>query len=279
LQAELRAALATALGSPPSHARPLSGGDICAAWRVTLDRGEEVFVKHHPRPPPGLFTAEASGLRWLSSLGPLPTPAIRAVAETFLVLDYIAPGTEPVDPEQLGQGLAALHRNTRPCFGLASDNFLGRLHQRNTPSDDAVSFYRECRFAPLIAQSRPEGRMRRRLSALLDTLPERIDPLAAPSPLHGDLWSGNLLVGSGGQPWLIDPAVSAGHREQDLAMMRLFGGFSERTFDAYGEAWPLSPGWAVRVPLWQLYYLLAHVCLFGDRWWGSVDGALRELGH
>lgn len=224
-----------------------------------------------------MFPAEAAGLRWLASLGPLPTPDVRAVSPSFLALSHVAPAAVPVDAARLGEGLAQLHRSHQPAFGLAQDNFLGRLPQRNTLTSDWAVFYRDHRLGPLVARARPPVALHRRLAILLDRLPDRVGPPEPPSPLHGDLWAGNLIVGAGGQPWLIDPAAHAGHREMDLAMMRLFGGFPERVFDAYRASWPLSVGWEARVPLWQLYYLLAHVCLLGSGWWGAVGDALDAL--
>lgn len=277
MRAELRRHLADALGEPVRSACPLSGGDICEAWLVHLSSGELVFVKSHPQPPPTMFPAEARGLRWLAARGPLPTPGVRAVSPSFLALSYIVPAGVPIDAGRLGEGLAALHCSHQPAFGLEQDNFLGRLPQQNAPALDWASFYRDRRLAPLMARAELPVSLRSRLDRLLDRLPERVGPPEPPSPLHGDLWSGNVLVGVDGQPWLIDPAAHAGHRELDLAMMRLFGGFPERTFDAYRSAYPLSVGWEDRVPLWQLYYLLAHVCLFGRGWWGGVGSALDEL--
>ena len=94
---------------------------------------------------------------------------------------------------------------------------------------------------------------------------------------HGDLWGGNLLCDAAGAPCLIDPAVYGGHREIDLAMMRLFGGFGARAFAAYEEAWPLADGAADRVLLYQLYPLMVHVNLFGGSYASSVEAALDRL--
>ena len=278
LRAELRAQISAALGCAVASVRRLTGGNICDAWRVTLSDGADVFVKTRPGAPPKMFAAEAAGLRWLADRGPLPTPAVLAVSASFLALEYVPPGGQPVDAEALGVGLAALHRNAQPAFGLDRPNFLGHLPLQNAPSHDLIAFYRDQRLRPLIARAEPPPGMRRRLSLLLAQLEARVGPPEPPAPLHGDLWSGNLLVGAGGQPWLIDPAVFAGHRELDLAMMRLFGGFPSRAFEAYGAAYPLAPGWEDRLPLWQLYYLLAHVCLHGGGWWPSVSEALDALG-
>ena len=119
--------------------------------------------------------------------------------------------------------------------------------------------------------------MRRGFERLFGALLELVGPEEPPARLHGDLWGGNLLCDDAGAPCLIDPAVYGGHREIDLAMMRLFGGFGGRVFDAYDEAFPLPDGHEERVPLYQLYPLMVHVNLFGGGYGASVEAALQRL--
>ena len=102
-------------------------------------------------------------------------------------------------------------------------------------------------------------------------------PPEPPARLHGDLWAGNRLVGSGGESWLIDPAAHGGHREFDLAMMRLFGGFGDACFAAYAEVAPLAEGWQERVPLHQLAPLVVHAIKFGGGYVGASVQALDKL--
>jgi fructosamine-3-kinase len=106
---------------------------------------------------------------------------------------------------------------------------------------------------------------------------DRVGPPEPPARLHGDLWGGNLLVDERGDPCLIDPAVHGGHRELDLGMMRLFGGFGARVFAAYDEAFALAQGHEERIPLYQLYFLLVHVNLFGGSYVASVERALAAV--
>ncbi len=85
-----------------------------------------------------------------------------------------------------------------------------------------------------------------------------------------------------GRAALIDPSCYYGHREVDLAMAELFGGFGRRFQDAYDEAWPRVEGYReVRRPIYQLYYLLVHVVLFGGSYLAgcrnAVDSALAAL--
>ena len=282
MDASTRAAVADALGEVRST-RPIGGGDINDAFEVTLRSGGRVFVKTNRRAPPTMFEREAEGLGWLAAPGALRVPEVLAVSPLFLALELIEPGRPARDhDERLGRGLAALHRAGADGFGWPRDNFIGSLPQDNTGEDDWPTFYARRRLEPQLRMAIEAGRssraMQSRLSRLCERLPERVGPAEPPSRLHGDLWGGNCHTASDGAPVLIDPAVYGGHREIDLAMMKLFGGFSERVFEAYDEAWPLAHGWRERVPLYQLYPLLVHVNLFGGSYVGSVERALDAVG-
>ena len=287
MQAGLRAALEAALGSEVGPAGAIAGGDINQAHQVQLADGRRLFVKTNARSPRGMFAAEARGLRWLAEAGALRIPRVVAVsppedAQQFLVLDLIASGRPAADfDESLGRGLAALHRAGAPDFGLDHDNFIGWLPQANAPLATWAEFYRTRRLEPQLRRAVDEGtatpRLRRGFERLFSVFDDLVGPPEPPARLHGDLWNGNLLCDDRGAPCLIDPAVYGGHREIDLAMMRFFGGFGERVFAAYEEAWPLADGHAARVPLYQLYPLMVHVNLFGGGYVGSAEAMLDRL--
>ena len=314
MDAQLKAALASALGSEIATARGIAGGDINRAYEVVLADGQRLFVKTNDRSPPGMFAAEARGLGWLGEAGALRIPQVVAVSapeepHQFLVLELVATGTPARDfDEKLGRGLAALHRHGAPGFGLDHDNFIGWLPQvndppwepregsqtlpRRTPPGKAglrprdppnawPEFYRARRLEAQLRLAADEGRassrMRQGFERLFRVLDELCGPAEPAARLHGDLWGGNLLCDARGGPCLIDPAVYGGHREIDLAMMRLFGGFGAPVFDAYDEAWPLADGHRERVSLYQLYPLMVHVNLFGGSYIGSVEAALERL--
>ncbi len=287
MDGRLEGALAAALGSRVASAREIAGGDINRAYQVTLADGRRLFAKTNARAQRGMFVAEARGLRWLAEAEALRVPEVLAVtrpedAEQFLVLELIAAGRPARDfDERLGRGLAALHRRGAPGFGLDHDNFLGWLPQANATAPSWPEFYRRRRLEPLLRRATDEGlastRMRRGFDRLFAALDELCGPAEPPARLHGDLWGGNLLCDDRGAPCLIDPAVYGGHREIDLAMMRLFGGFGARVFEAYDEASPLADGHQARVPLYQLYPLMAHVNLFGGGYVSAVESALDRL--
>lgn len=279
----LRDELEVLLGERVEEARSVGGGSIASSYCVTLRGGERCFVKCYDGAPERIARCEARGLQWLNDANALGVARVRAVSDerALLVLDWIESGRPgPTFDERLGRGLAALHAAGADGFGWAEDGFIGPLPQSNRAHDDWAAFYAHERLAPLIRRARDSGSLpsgvARAADALLARLPELCGPVEPPARLHGDLWSGNLMIDARGEAVLVDPAVHGGHREIDLAMMRLFGGFSERVFAAYAERSPLAAGSAERVDLYQLYPLLVHVNLFGGGYVESFQRAVHR---
>lgn len=267
-------------------ARRVGGGDINEAWHVSLD-GRDAFVKTRPDAGKGEYALEAEGLRWLGEPGVLRVPAVLEVADGYLVLEWVPPGRLSLEgAEELGRGLAEMHCAGAPCFGdpgfgerLGIEARIGSLGLPNAPAEDWPSFYAQRRLRPLARIARERGALSAADVATIERVCERLPELAGssepPARLHGDLWSGNVHADSEGRPWLIDPSAYGGHREVDLAMLRLFGAPSERIFVAYEEATPLAEGWRERVGLWQLMPLLVHAVLFG----GSYRDAVQRMAE
>ncbi|WP_341250726.1 fructosamine kinase family protein [Euzebya pacifica] len=185
-----------------------------------------------------------------------------------LVLAFVEEGRPAADhDERLGRGLAAMHRAGADGFGAPWAGFVGRLPQPNDPTETWAAFLGSRRLWPTarIADERgalPPGTLEA-LEGLINRLPDLVGPPEPPSRLHGDLWGGNAMVGPDGGPVLVDPASYGGHREVDLAMMQLFGGFGPAVVDAYDEVFPLADGHTDRVALYQLHPLLVHAAMFG----------------
>lgn len=285
MRGEVARAVAAALGAEIRATRAVSGGSINDAYACELSDGRRVFVKTNTRHP-RMFPCEARGLAWLAEAGALRVPAVLAVSGDgdrtgFLVLEHLEARRAPDYEVALGRGLAALHRAGAPAFGLDEDNYLATLEQDNTATDDWPGFYSHRRLSPLVRAAVDARQAPRSWIGAFERLYARMGEIAGPpeppSRLHGDLWSGNLHGDERGAPVLIDPAVYGGHREVDLAMLTLFGGPGPDCFAAYDEVYPRAAGHEERVPLYQLYPLLAHVALFGSSYVGSVDAALRRL--
>ncbi|MBQ3981598.1 MAG: fructosamine kinase family protein, partial [Treponema sp.] len=254
----------------------LSGGDINKAYGLTLNTGDHIFMKANAKSNAAFFTAEAAGLQAIAATHTIETPKILCtgtddgedVGYSFLLLGFIKSGGKRNDYwETFARELAALHQadtgKITEGFGFNQDNFIGAGAQKNTPAAKWIDFYRDCRLAPQFqrADSYFTAEDRTKITKLLDRLEDFLIEPQAPSLLHGDLWSGNVMCGPDGKAMLIDPACYVGHREADLAMTELFGGFPPEFYDAYREAAPLQPGYEDRRDLYNLYQLLNHLNL------------------
>jgi fructosamine-3-kinase len=267
--------------------RRVGGGDINEAFHVVLKDGSEAFVKTRGDASRGEYSAEAAGLRWLAEPGALRTPRVLALDEGYLVLEWIEPGRLDATGEQeLGRGLAATHAAGARSFGEFADaggqSRFGSLELSNEPAADWPTFYAERRLRPLARLARERGALGANavdaVGRVCDRLADLSGPAEPPARLHGDLWAGNVLADPRGRPWLIDPSAYGGHREVDLAMLRLFGGPAERVFASYQEVAPLATGWEERVGLYQLLPLLVHALLFGGSYRGAAERMALRYG-
>ena len=271
-----------ALRATVVDATRLGGGDVAESFRMRLDDERIVFAKTHRAPPPGFFPTEAAGLTWLRDSGAVAVPEVLSVDDDLLVLEWIAEGAPTATTEaDFGRALARLHRSGGPSFGRSDRRTTGSRRLPNDPCDTREEFYATQRLVPLARLARDADALPaasvQRLEQVADRLTELGGPAEPPARLHGDLWAGNRLVDALGRSWLIDPAAHGGHREFDLAMMRLFGGFGSDCFAAYAEEYPLEEGHERRVPLHQLAPLVVHAIKFGGGYVGAVDQALLAL--
>ncbi len=263
---------------------PLGGGDAADAYRVMLDDSTTVFAKTKPGAVEGFFTTEAAGLVWLGETGTVSVPEVIAVADDppVLVQRWIDPGhpTESTEAE-FGRSLAALHQAGAPCFGREDRRSTGSRGLPNEPCATFAEFYASQRLLPLARLARDSRALPEETIVDLETVAGSLDRFGgaseSPARLHGDLWAGNRIIGAGGVSWIIDPAAHGGHREFDLAMMRLFGGFGWECFAAYEEVAALADGWEERIPLHQLAPLVVHSIKFGASYVPATQHALMQL--
>ena len=269
----------------PVQLTGIGGGCIADARVATFADGSSVFVKCAAGAP-GMFEREAEGLRALASTAAIRIPEVLAVGAGALVLEMIHEARKKDGfSSLLGGASPNLHDHRGPSFGFPHDNFIGSTVQCNQPLDGFgwPEFFleRRLRFQAKLAASRGHGR---EIEHLLDHAEGRLTDLLGagielPSILHGDLWSGNFIVDERGEACLIDPAVYYGHREADLAMTRLFGGFGSVFYAAYNEALPLAPGHEDRLPIYQLYHLLNHLNLFGSTYYSQCIRILQRYAN
>lgn len=261
----------------------VGGGDIHQAHSLLTIGGRRLFVKYNKMPNAReMFRTEALGLALLGASRVIAVPHVLAhgIAPgdwAFLVLDFVESGPRSkLFWENFGQSLANLHGNTSEKFGFAHDNFIGSLPQSNRRHEHWQDFYAAERLLPQTRLARDAGQLDAAMVRRVEKLCTRLGnlcPEEAPALIHGDLWNGNFICNTVGQAVLIDPAAAFAHREMDLAMARLFGGFDPAFFLGYEKAWSLEPGFEERLEVYQLYPLLVHVNLFG----GNYVGSLRQI--
>ena len=275
--------IATELDAGIVRATGVHGGDVAISLRLDLDDGSRVFAKTHASAPANHFSTEAAGLGWIRGVRDIGVPDVLAVSDDppFLVLEWIEEGGAVTNTEMLlGRGLALLHLSGAPSFGREDRRSTGSRGLPNEPCATWAEFYATQRLLPLARLAKDAEALGDRAIRDLDQVARRLPELGGepelPARLHGDLWAGNRLVGTDGHNWLIDPAAHGSHREFDLGMMRLFGGFGPECFAAYERVFPLGEGWQDRVALHQLAPLVVHAIKFGGGYPAAVDAALAR---
>ncbi len=260
--------------------KPLSGGDINEAFLLTTNNREMVVKINSVSKFPGMFKAEARGLKELMDANIFKIPEVlffgKDVDVSFLLLEYIKSGNKTPDFWSIfGERLASLHQQSKPYFGFESDNYIGSLQQYNFKYSSASEFYITQRLQPQFQMAIKRGFSFSSLDSFYVAIENEI-PDEASSLIHGDLWSGNFMIDINGSPCLIDPAVAYASREMDISMMYLFGGFEHELFEVYNDIFPLIDGWKKRMEIWQLYYLLVHLNLFGDSYLPQIQSILKK---
>lgn len=266
--------------------RHVGGGVISSAMEINTSDGH-FFVKFNPNNRfPGMFESEKKGLELLASAHTqliIPEPILCDIdngGTSFLLMQFL----ESDIPEKhfwrnFGFRLALLHQNTSKQFGLKFNNYIGSLRQINTFHSNWTDFFIEERLQIQLNHCINNGYLnpavQKDFEILYKKLPELV-PNEKPALIHGDLWAGNYMSGPGGKAAIFDPSCYFGHRESDIAMTLLFGGFPNDFYGNYNEAFPMESGWRQRCDIFNLYPLLVHVNLFGHSYVSKVLDILQR---
>jgi fructosamine-3-kinase len=264
--------------------KQVSGGSINNCYSLVTDKGYFFVKVNNEKDSLKNFEAESAGLSLLKKYSSFELPEVIAIGthekDSFLLLTHLTGTKETLDYwHQAGTHLAHLHRNTNKEFGLDHDNFIGKLPQLNTKTTDFDEFFFHCRLEPQLKLARDKGLLDKFISPSVTRLHKsfmEIVPKEPPTLIHGDLWSGNIMPVQQGAA-IYDPAVSYAHREMDIAMTKLFGGFSEEFYNEYNRHYPLVKDWQKRVDIFNLYPLLVHVNLFGGSYVSQVLNILKRF--
>ncbi|MFC4559881.1 fructosamine kinase family protein [Virgibacillus kekensis] len=270
--------------SPIKSMKQVSGGSINESYYVETAE-ERYFIKYHTNPPARFFEIETSGLELIRQTDTISVPDVYAYSDeknnAFLVMEWVEGNRKLDTEEKLGSRISAMHQHTGEKHGYEEDTFIGTLPQPNGLFTNWVEYYRDQRLTAQlnqgINQERITGIRRQRLEDLLDKLDKFVPANPEPSYLHGDFWGGNWLVGENGAPYIIDPSFLYGDRHFELAFTELFGGYSEDFYHAYNEKYAMADYYDDVKPLYQLYYLLVHLNIFGESYGSRVDAVLRKF--
>lgn len=247
--------------------KSLSGGCIGKSYKIETSNNI-YFVKKYSRR--GVSSAEALGLIEIEKSETIKVPRVIKYSENLIVLDFIEEGYKSKDfYTLLGKELASLHKKSQGEYGFSCNNFIGETPQLNDLNRNWISFYTENRLAFQINLAKENGyNLVTKFQKLKKLIPEILqDSIEEPSLIHGDLWGGNIMADTDGNPVIFDPAVYYGHREAELAMTRLFGGFTKEFYDSYNGTYPLKERWQERENLYKLYHILNHLNLFGSSYY------------
>ena len=278
------------------HTDRVSGGDINRSYALTLTNGAKVFMKANAKEHVDFFYAETAGLNAIAQTKTIKTPHVlctgtdngEQVGYSFLLMDVITSAQKNADYwQKLAHNLALMHKAdtssfvTGGTFGFNQNNFIGAGKQYNNAHDSWISFFRDCRLMTKLKKAEHyfDSAFKKKCDRLLSHLDGILVEPKQPSLLHGDLWSGNVMCGSDGNAWLIDPAAYVGHAEADIAMTQLFGGFSLEFFEAYKAEGLLMDGYEERRDLYNLYHLLNHLNLFGSTYLEPVHDIVDEYAN
>lgn len=266
------------------NSEPVSGGSINRAYHLQTG-DKKYFIKINSKTQfPGMFEDEAEGLKLIAKTETIAVSKVLLIGsvgnDSFLLMEWInASRPSPRSSEILGRQLAQMHRHSSDFFGLDGDNYMGSLRQSNQKHNTWSGFFINERLLPMVKMAVEKGLLSTKDVADFEILYKNLPGLFTeekPSLIHGDLWGGNYLISDAGIPYLIDPAVSYGNREFDIAMTTLFGGFDAAFYSAYQDEFPLNKNWEHRIDLWNLYPLLVHLNLFGLGYLGQVRDCLRK---
>lgn len=264
---------------------PEFGGSINESFRLETNQGNYFLKRNDAERFPEMFEREAEGLQLLRANSTFKIPEVVAVSTfkeyAFLVMEYVPKeSTGPQFWKNFGVALAGLHQQGFDQFGLAKDNYIGSLKQSNKFHEKWTDFFSAERIVPMVSLAHENGKLDLGTVKQFEQLNYKLDqffPIESPSLLHGDLWSGNYIGSAGNGCCIFDPAVYYGHREMDIAMMHLFGGFHADTYKAYQEVFPLEAGWKERINLCNLYPLLVHANLFGGNYVKQVKQIVAQF--
>ncbi len=282
LNQKIKNKIETAVQSKITKVNSLSGGCISNAYEIILDSSNSLFLKINSSLD-DMFIKEANGLKELRKANEVRVPEVKLVEKEFILLEMIKSNSKNNSFwEDFGKSFAKMHRFSNDNFGFYEDNYIGSNPQKNTKNNfNWTDFYFNNRILFQYKLAEKNGYASDELNSGINFIESTISKILSgseepPSLLHGDLWSGNFMVDDNGNACIIDPAVYYGHREADLAMTKIFGGFNPQFYISYNEEWQLKVGYEYRENIYKLYHVLNHLNLFGMGYYPQAISLIKS---
>ncbi|MEN8192332.1 MAG: fructosamine kinase family protein [Bacteroidota bacterium] len=260
----------------------VGGGCIANACIITTESGNKYFIKSYGSNS-DILRNEANGLKELAKVDAVRIPKVIVLDEEFIVLEFIEQGRNKKSfSSDFGRQYAKMHKFKAEKFGFYENNFIGSNPQINLPENDNwIDFFWQNRLLYQYQLAEHNHFIDSDFKDSFKKLENSFSSIVSgteepPTLLHGDLWGGNFMVDNNGSAVLIDPAVYYGHREADLAMTKLFGGFDSDFYKAYQEEFPLIEDWEYRIDLYMLYHVLNHLNLFGTGYYSQAISIIKK---
>ncbi|MDC0230971.1 fructosamine kinase family protein [Aureispira] len=262
----------------------IKGGNISNAYLI-ITLTDQLFLKiNSGKDAFEMFLCEKNALEIIAKTNTILTPEVYHCEPfengAFILMEYIeCRNPTVIDFTKLGNEIANLHQTKINKYGLQDDNYIGSLHQSNNINLDWTDFYIQERIEPQLKLAVSSNLIQTKDLPKREKLYKLCQDCfvnVKPTLLHGDLWNGNFLISTEGIPYLIDPSVYYGDQDVDIAMTELFGGFGSSFYEAYRLRHPNKKYYDQKSELYQLYYLLVHLNLFGRSYYASVTKILNK---
>jgi fructosamine-3-kinase len=259
--------------------KTISAGET-SSFKILTSTDLSIFAKYQDIENNNLIN-QASELVLLSES--MNTPKVLGFSKNCLLLEWIETSRNSNHQAEIGKVLANLHKHTNQYFGFDYDNTIGEMPQYNAANQSITSwsyFFWEYRLFFQIKYALKNNLISskeyKKLLLTKSKLENLLSDSIKPSLLHGDFWSGNVIIGLN-SPVFIDTSCYYGHSEADLALTYMFGGFSNDFYNSYELHSPLESGSEQRKPIYMLYHYLNHLNIFGRSYRPGVLSCTNQI--
>lgn len=267
----------------------LHGGDINTVELWETEQGQKFAVKIADKLDDAQFLREFEAHKFFYEKTQLPVPQPYALLNegehapvTVIIMEYIDAAPfgrafiSPLDNKELQRDLAShiinLHKITAELFG----DLAGQQQSKSWSSLFGETIRREFEQVRAHLSSSEAAFVEDMLSSFKDFIPDNTKPRL----IHGDLWSGNILVDKE-QPrvraFLDFNFSSFADTEFELAFLQIFSTASEEFMNNYRREHEFRKGFRQRQNIYDLNTMLRHLRHSGRAYLGSVKSLIRSI--